>query len=595
MDITQTIVQEIVSQCGRHGFIVSASLAHFYLMTQLLKDEKDSCRGVELPPERIEELVDKSVESLTQSDSPALETFKLQASVTTMKQEQVNRMRTEEVQHTAKAQQLIQEICSKTDPNQVVSDMTLYVLHESHLFTSSVDLVQKETMTALESVIARGSVAPFIAQKQEEKAKQLDELWRIVWGIRLFNKRSQKGGAGIPDLPEESEKILSASLATCKQHAAQAEKSSFHYQTVLMTPSLQITAEGRARLLTEYLNKKQFAVYLKNLLKLLEGAQQKLQTVLPQWESLMEEVKGLVSQSSSVPKSTIYPRFIDLSDKWDLFRRNWQDLTDYKRLLETVVAYQSPFHTTLNPSDVEEALATRAEEHPPNKILIASEVQNPSVEYLQELPENKQLEFNGFCVTSILDKNLLLDGKHGEMCPGFIHLPVNDTYYAFSSERALKSFARDPFKYISTDLLEACAAESNLIHLLGMQNELPKDIYLQGTRSATKPREVVKVESHTQTGQIDSYKDHKYEWNEWELRRLALKLANLRNKCTHASQTNQSHHRRENDTQTYLPKTQETQTAHNKATQPSKKVQYIKGLRGNNATKVQVIKMEFDQ
>ena len=165
MDITQTIVQEIVSQCGRHGFVVSASLAHFYLKAQLLKDEKDAAKTVELSPERIEALVDKAVVNLTKSDCPSLETFKLQASVTTMKQEQLNRSRTEEIQHRAKTQQLIQEVCSKTDPNQVLSDMTLYVLHESRLFSSTNDLVQKETMTALESVIPRGSIAPFISQK----------------------------------------------------------------------------------------------------------------------------------------------------------------------------------------------------------------------------------------------------------------------------------------------------------------------------------------------------------------------------------------------------------------------------------------------
>ncbi|KAJ9469836.1 hypothetical protein DIPPA_27757 [Diplonema papillatum] len=597
MDITQTIVQEVVSQCGRRGFVVSASLARFYIIMQLLLEEKDASRAVELPPERIEALVDSAVVTLTRSDCPSLETFKLQASITTTKREQLNRSRTEEVQHKAKSQQLVHEICSKTDPDQVCGDMTLYVLHESKLFSSTNDLVQKETMTALESVIPRGSIAPFISQKFEEKAKQLDELWRIVWGIRLFNKKSPKGGAGIPAYPEETETILEAGRKACETHYEQAEKQAHHYQLVLTTPSIQMTPEERQRLVDEYINRKQFSLYVNNIQKMLEESQSRSEAVKPSWAQLVSDVRDMVGQSSSIPKSAIYPKFIDMSDRWAIFRGLHDDVVDCKKLLDLVVAFQAPFHVTLSQTQVDAALATKAQESVPNKLLIASEVQNPSVTYLSELADGteKRLEFNGYCIPSLIDGGLLLDGRHGSLSPGYLHLHVNDTFYAFSSERLLKAFARDPFRYLSTDLLQACAKQPELIHLLGLQNELPQDIFLQGTRAASKPREIVKVDSQSQTGQIDPFKDHKYEWNEWELRRLALKVANLRSKKTHSVQTNQSHNRRDNDAQTYLPKTQETQTMQSKATQPSKKVQYIKGLRGNASARVQVVQMEFDQ
>ena len=53
---------------------------------------------------------------------------------------------------------------------------------------------------------------------------------------------------------------------------------------------------------------------------------------------------------------------------------------------------------------------------------------------------------------------------------------------------------------------------------------------------------------------VDEYIDHKYQWNEWELRRRALMLVNLKDKCTHSTQTNQSHFRRESETQHYEPR-----------------------------------------
>lgn len=43
--------------------------------------------------------------------------------------------------------------------------------------------------------------------------------------------------------------------------------------------------------------------------------------------------------------------------------------------------------------------------------------------------------------------------------------------------------------------------------------------------------------------------DRGYEWNEWEHRRKALAMVNLRQKRTHGSQTILSHYRRENATQ----------------------------------------------
>ena len=52
----------------------------------------------------------------------------------------------------------------------------------------------------------------------------------------------------------------------------------------------------------------------------------------------------------------------------------------------------------------------------------------------------------------------------------------------------------------------------------------------------------------------DTYIDVKYRWNEWELRRHALLLVNLKTKKTHSSQTNISNFRRESETQHYNQK-----------------------------------------
>ena len=67
---------------------------------------------------------------------------------------------------------------------------------------------------------------------------------------------------------------------------------------------------------------------------------------------------------------------------------------------------------------------------------------------------------------------------------------------------------------------------------------------------------VTKCDSGTQTDThfYESNIVKSYEWNEWELRRKAVKLANLRSKITHAVQTNLSNLRRDMSIQVWPPK-----------------------------------------
>jgi hypothetical protein len=72
--------------------------------------------------------------------------------------------------------------------------------------------------------------------------------------------------------------------------------------------------------------------------------------------------------------------------------------------------------------------------------------------------------------------------------------------------------------------------------------------------------QVSDVGTETPTHFIERHVDRNYEWNEWALRRKALQILRLREAATTSTQTDQSHFRRENDAQVYLPKDNGTQT-----------------------------------
>lgn len=77
-----------------------------------------------------------------------------------------------------------------------------------------------------------------------------------------------------------------------------------------------------------------------------------------------------------------------------------------------------------------------------------------------------------------------------------------------------------------------------------------------------------------------------YEWNEWELRRKAIKLANIRARVTHATQTKMSHMRRENGTQTWLPANATSQCKRDGYSGVPRPSVYHAGLRGQKETKM---------
>ncbi|XP_034447411.1 cilia- and flagella-associated protein 206-like [Hippoglossus hippoglossus] len=126
--------------------------------------------------------------------------------------------------------------------------------------------------------------------------------------------------------------------------------------------------------------------------------------------------------------------------------------------------------------------------------------------------------------------------------------------YAFSSKEAALKFASRPDDFIA----EMQPGESLLV----------------------KP--ITKCESSTQTDlhPVETNIVKSYEWNEWELRRKAIRLANLRTKVTHSAQTDLSHMRRENITQTWLPKDAACQSKRDGESNMPRPQVYLAGLRG---------------
>ncbi|OON19370.1 DnaD domain protein, partial [Opisthorchis viverrini] len=187
-------------------------------------------------------------------------------------------------------------------------------------------------------------------------------------------------------------------------------------------------------------------------------------------------------------------------------------------------------------------------------------------------------ELEGFCVWSLLKHQGLL--VKGDMSLGLLMTPDEKRLYAFSSPEAVRDFmvvSDQLFKALPTVLRR----HPELIQFLKLGHIFTTGI--PGVQSGffiEKPNGKVDAGMQTEVHPIESFIDKDYEWNEWELRKKALKLANLRKKATSSVQTILSNWRRDNATQVYLLKNSSTTTKEDGYTQVPRPSVFYHGLRG---------------
>jgi hypothetical protein len=269
-------------------------------------------------------------------------------------------------------------------------------------------------------------------------------------------------------------------------------------------------------------------------------------------------------------------------------------------ILKTVYEYRASYPSQLTPDLVSAATANMKSdkattELPPSTSTIAPDAEQP-VRLTRDACQGRLAEFQGFCPGTIAYRNGIL--IPGDTNLGFVQF--KEKLYCFASEPILLRFMENP-----TELLEAMLSivrkRSELINLLDLTSHFPSVVMrrlLVGLYDETAPPPEIPAFADAQTETVlhivEKNIDYNYDWNEWALRRKAIQLTNLRYKKTHSAQTDLSHFRRENETQTYLPKTQGTQQDHSTGTNPIRHMQYVAGLRGHPDQKMTVMNMTLE-
>ncbi|XP_068564404.1 cilia- and flagella-associated protein 206 [Cebidichthys violaceus] len=604
--VIKSIIGEIVQQCAVRGHVVSDTLVAFMVKAVVLDPRNGFNVDRTLTKQDVQKLQELCLDKLMDQCSPSLDTIKMQVyfdmNYSSRREFLEGIHRVAESRPSAVSREITDSRAkTREELDALYRQIVTYVLLRSGMGSPTDHSAVQEAAAALQSVFPQTELGAFMVLLKRDKEQQLNELAMIVTGIRLFNRAGEKGREET-DLRELMPAVLNEALpATGKRVEDELSASrtlAWKYTALLEKPAGRDSRPGgrdaSSVLLKRALyNVRQHEVFLKMLLSDAGLCAKHVEVLQTELSSQMKLLKETVRSQTAVLTAKVFPLFKSLSQLWS----GLQDEAELLNILGDIAHELQPFAASRDKMFSEAYL---------DGLLEASEVKTddqrtaessdesivPAEMKTQEwlLPEatagfkELPLQYNGVCGYALVNRD-------GLLLPGNPHIGVlkhEEKLYAFSSKEAALKFASSPDDFIA-EVAEKAKQCPELIQLLKLHRQFscvsPYSEIQPGESLLVKP--VTRCESGTQTDvhPVETNIVKSYEWNEWELRRKAIKLADLRTKVTHSVQTDLSHMRRENVTQTWLPKNAACQSKRDGESSTAKPQVYLAGLRDGRLVK----------
>ncbi|KAI9327436.1 hypothetical protein BDR26DRAFT_940492 [Obelidium mucronatum] len=600
---------------------VSDTLAAFFVRAVVLDQRNEFHIERELSKEDVERLINECVNKITSTNNIVSETIKMQVYFDSIFPAQADYLHREKMTRIANCSTILREITEVKSKNISIYEglyrkIVSYVILRSHVGNATDIRVIREATAALESVFPQSELSAFISLSRAEKEAQLNGLTQLVTGIRLFNKQLGKGGETVDDLIalcatelQEISKELGVQMEDTEA-TIQSFMAVLDYSEKDTTGELTETEQAMTK--SGIVFYRQYLMYLDALHEQLGRTKDALAQIGERFDETIRDLKATCKAKTAVPVDQVYPMFIALANLWS----NWMDelfLVAFRRgILDNIDFHARSFEVPLPEGIIPKSAAFKKDIEPEilpendvimkaSELMAAISVINKSIEVVH--PGNTTqyfklpVEYGGFCSYSLIRRD-------GLVVPGDKNIGLlryRDRLFAFATPEGAREFAKFPDRYME-GVLEMAKRSGNLVQLLHLYNYFPTVDALENAKSFTRQRlmgqmaMVSEAGSQVDTHIIDARIDPKYQWNEWELRRQALMLVNLKKKKTHSAQTDISHYRRESETQHYEPKLQYTQTSTESSTSVPRKVNYLAGLRndGTGESKFHVLDLTVD-
>jgi len=464
------------------------------------------------------------------------------------------------------------------------------------LTTPVANIVDREVAAALESVLPRVGLRPFISLSISDKEAQLVELSNIVLGIRLFNKEIKKGGIGLDSFEDitihEGRQLLNSINVEVAKAIEICDDYTIFF-SVIDELGESYSKEEICLYKDELVLKRQYLINLLELKSDVQESEKKVLNLESKYKKKLAELNELIGSKSSIPKDQVYPRF-------DTLAKSYHELIEEKmisqhrtELFKVLYEFKDKLSTSLSSAVIKQArpiYVQKGNKEKEDEKVVEETLQTTSIsDKVKRLMPNSTpdfmhipLDYLGFCIVTLVKKDgLLIPGK-----PNIGVIKYGEKYCVFSSIAALEEFVGAPEEYMN-EVRNVCKKHPELIHLLKIGHEFPEVSFttmFEG-REGAKPMFAINAplmvdkEIETPVHFIESNIVPDYCWNEWELRKKAIHMANIRNKVTVSCQTVLSNFKRENETQVWLPKEEGVNTVKYGSTNTELPKTYIVGLR----------------
>eukprot|EP00794_Sanderia_malayensis_P005318 gene5318-5987_t len=611
--VIKNIIREIAQECASQRQVVSETLVAFMVKAAVLDPKNGFNVDRTLTKDDVQRLIKICISKLLDDECAALDTIKMQVYFDMNYTNRNDFLEEHRRVLESRLQPIVREITdnrarTKDELESLYRKIVSYILLRSGLGTPTDIAAVREATAALQSVFPQTELGTFMSLVKRDKERQLVELTLIVSGIRLFNKECGKGGEGIDDLPTILREAVPSTIDNVQTESDNISAAVYDYigllENVDKLLDINNTVSWEA-LKDVHINGRQHEHFVNILLHDIKTCRVQIDSLEAQYRGRMDILRETVASKTAVPTSQVYPQFINLAHIWTGFQDEmillsvlsniFASLEQFTKIRQVLFDYGmlEPLlqHVQIK-SDDQRIEETSSEEHRINKSRITDkdiEVLFPdTTKNFDKLP----IQFRGFCGWTIVTKDRLLIPANPDIGVFF----YKDNYYAFSSAEAAYDFASRPEYFVST-VAERAKKSPELIQLLELHRHFAAITpYAKGKGpGGLMEAPVTKADFGTQTDTHinESNIVKTYEWNEWELRRKAIKLANLRTKITRSMQTDLSNYKRDNETQVYLPKEIETQTKRDGSSNVPKPSVFIAGLRGCDSTRTKMTKVDL--
>lgn len=451
------------------------------------------------------------------------------------------------------------------------------------------ETIQREVNAALESIIPRNALPPFLMLTNAEKATQLAELSSLVLGIRLFNKEIGKGGTSLPDVNSLVSKLDKQFLESVRDILLEVGNLAEDYETYLLYIIENDVEDSTFQILkNELIFLRQFLAFLANLYEKAESSINIMESSRVRYTAESDDLRSLLSNNSSAPKDRVYPKFSSMSNAYMTLVEESKSAEHKKELLQLLQEIYKEIQFSISESQLVTAqrLASnqsREEERPmryekKNMVVFVEPSNTP--EFMQI-----SLDLSGFSLVSIVENDgLLINGKHNL---GVFNYQENYSLI-FSTHSEIKKFIEKPQFYFDK-LFTLCKRYPSLIFLLKVEDhfreknmkllDLKEDL-LNSYKAMVDFCDSTPLHFYNKEGDRNFKNlDKDYLWNEWDIRKKAIQMANIRNMTTKSCQTADSIYKVENETQVWLMKDSTTNTGIENGTNPIRPRNYITELR----------------